>query len=188
VPETPANKTNTGTPLAQPTPVRSAAEITAIVGKAEKGDPAALAELREWVAIPGSSDLLGGNVAREALELLVKQATGGNVLMRLATLRKFDEMRAELLGPNPTALERLLVERIVATWFHLHYLEARFASAEHLTLAQGLYYQRCLAAAQKRYLAAIRGLADVRRLALPALQVNIAKKQVNVAGAPIPAS
>ena len=38
-----------------------------------------------------------------------------------------------------------------------------------------------LTAAQKRYLGAIKGLAEVRRLALPVLQVNIAKKQVNIA-------
>jgi hypothetical protein len=36
----------------------------------------------------------------------------------------------------------------------------------------------------RRYLAALKTLATVRRLAVPALQVNIAKKQVNcVSGA-----
>ena len=44
------------------------------------------------------------------------------------------------------------------------------------------YTANCdITAAQKRYLAAIKGLAEVRKLALPALQVNIARKQVNVA-------
>jgi hypothetical protein len=37
--------------------------------------------------------------------------------------------------------------------------------------------------AHRRYLSAIKTLATVRKLALPVLQVNIAKKQVNVAGA-----
>jgi hypothetical protein len=41
--------------------------------------------------------------------------------------------------------------------------------------------------AHKRYLSAIKTLATVRKLALPVLQVNIAKKQVNVAGSCLPA-
>ena len=47
----------------------------------------------------------------------------------------------------------------------------------------GLYFQKAIAAAQKRHLAAIKALAEVRKLALPAVQLDIAKKQVNVAGA-----
>jgi hypothetical protein len=44
------------------------------------------------------------------------------------------------------------------------------------------HYQRCITTAQKRYLAASKTLAQVRRLVVPVLQVNIASKQVNVAG------
>jgi hypothetical protein len=45
-----------------------------------------------------------------------------------------------------------------------------------------LYRQKVLDGVHGRYLSAIKCLADVRRLALPALQVNIAEKQVNVTG------
>ncbi len=166
---------------------RPVAEINATIRKAEKGDTAALEEVREMLARAGTSDMLGGNMAREALRLMVKKATGANAVMRDATERKFEEMRAELLGANPTALERLLVERIVATWFHLHHLEAQYGMKEGMTLEVGLYYQKCISAAQKRYLAAIKGLSEVRKLALPALQVNIAKKQLNVATGTNPA-
>ncbi len=36
---------------------------------------------------------------------------------------------------------------------------------------------------RRRYLAAIRALAHLRRLQVPAVQVNVAEKQINVAGA-----
>jgi hypothetical protein len=36
-------------------------------------------------------------------------------------------------------------------------------------------------ATNKRYLAALKALALVRKLAVPALQINVAKKQVNIA-------
>src|SRR5262249_27073610 len=95
---------------------------------------------------------------------------------------------AELAGPAPTPLERLLVERIAACWLHLHHLELIYASKESMALELGIYFQRSLTAAQKRYLSAIKTLATVRRLALPVLigQVNIAGKQVNKAAMSAP--
>jgi hypothetical protein len=41
--------------------------------------------------------------------------------------------------------------------------------------------------AHKRYLSALKALAQVRKLALPVLQVNIADKQLNVANVAAPA-
>ena len=157
------------------------AVLNATIRKAERGDAAALAVVREALKQPGIPDAMCGNAATEALRLLVTAYAGENPVAREATVCKLVEMRAELSGPAPTALEKLLVERVLATWLHLHTVERGYAGREGMSLAQGLYYQKCLTAAQKRYLAAIKGLADVRKLALPALQVNIAKKQVNVA-------
>jgi hypothetical protein len=105
-----------------------------------------------------------------------------NLLAREATARRMEELRAELAGAAPTPVERLLAERAVACWLHLYHLENTYAGKTSLTLDLGAYYQRCIDRAHKRYLSALKALADVRRLALPALQVNIAKKQVNLAG------
>jgi hypothetical protein len=156
-------------------------QVNATIWKAEKGDKVALGEVRRWLANPGIADILSGNPAREALRVLIEQYTSSPVI-REAVTRKLDEMRAELSGPSPTPLESLLVERVVATWLYLHRVEVAFGSASDYTLRQGEYHQKVITAAQKRHLAAIKGLSEVRRLALPALQVNIAKKQVNVAG------
>jgi hypothetical protein len=156
----------------------------ATIRRAEKGNAAALAEVREMLKHPGIPDVLCGNVAREALRLLVNTYAGENPVIREAVICKLAEMRAELSGTNPTALEKLLVERVLATWLHLHHLESVYARKDSMTLAQGAYYQKSMTAAQKRYIGAIKGLADVRKLALPVLQVNIAKRQVNVAGTP----
>jgi hypothetical protein len=172
-------------PAAAKTPVkwdRPAAEVNALVRKAEKGDKAALAEVRGWLANPGIADALCGNPASEALRVLLGKYTS-NPVIREATERKLDQLRSDLLGPSPTPLERLLVERVVATWLYLHHVEVAFTGRESYTLDQGSYYQKAITAAQRRHLAAVKGLSEVRKLALPALQVNIAKKQVNVAAA-----
>src|SRR5262249_48392568 len=97
--------------------------------------------------------------------------------------RKLEQLRAELAGANPTPIERLLVERIVACWLQVQDADIRYAQSQRdCTLKQAEYYQRRMSHAHKRYLSALKTLALVRKLALPVLQVNIAKKQVNVAG------
>jgi hypothetical protein len=78
-------------------------------------------------------------------------------------------------------VERLLAERAVACWLHLYHLETVYAGKQSMTLDLGTYYQKCLDRAHKRYLTALKALAEVRKLALPVLQLNIARKQVNVA-------
>ena len=56
-----------------------------------------------------------------------------------------------------------------------------------LDLAWNEAYQRRIDRAQRRYLQAIRTLAQVRRLAAPAtnVQVNVAEHQVNQMGAAV---
>ena len=161
---------------------RTQGEFIATVRRAEAGDPAALAEVKKLFDRPGAADLLGGNVAAEALRLLVEQHAGKNHVVRAAVTHRVEALRAELSGASPSPLERLLVDRVVLTWLHLHHLESQYAGRESMSLPLAAHYQKCMSVAQKRYLAAIKGLADVRRLALPVLQVNIARKQVNVAG------
>jgi hypothetical protein len=80
-----------------------------------------------------------------------------------------------------STFERLLADRIVLCWWQVHYADIVCARLQGGTLQQREYYQRCQERAQRRYLAAIRSLACVRRLLQPGVQVNIAARQVNVA-------
>ena len=67
-------------------------------------------------------------------------------------------------------------------WLAMHYAGARYAqNLGKFTMAQGDYHQRTVERAQRRYLAAIKALARVRRLLTPAVQVSIADQQINIA-------
>lgn len=186
MPETTPKSLAPTAPLAPPAKPtgwnRPLPQINAMIRKAEAGDASALAEVKEMLVRPGTADMLGGNIAKVAVQALTTRYAGNSPVTREAAERKLDELRAELSGQNPTPLEKLLVDRVLATWLHLHHVEIQLARKESVTLPLGLYYQKVISAAQKRYISAIKGLADVRKLALPVLQVNIAKKQVNVAG------
>jgi hypothetical protein len=76
----------------------------------------------------------------------------------------------------------VLVERVVACWLQVQDADVRYAQAKNLSVTWGECYQRRMDRAHRRYLSAVKALALVRKLAVPVLQVNIARKQVNVAG------
>jgi hypothetical protein len=156
-----------------------------LLTRAQAGDASTLPVLRKVLENPELADLLG-NLAREAELSLIKAAAGENLVFKEALTRKLQLLRAELAGPSPTPVERLLVERIVACWLQVQDADTRFAQAKNLTFEGGDYCQRRMNHAHKRYLSAIKALALVRKLAVPVLQVNIARKQVNVAGTCVP--
>jgi hypothetical protein len=161
-------------------------ELRKFLKRAQDGDESTLPALRKLLENPAAVEMFGGNLAQQAELSFIEAATGKNLMFKEALARKLELMRAELAGPDPTPLERLLVERVVACWLQVQDADVRYAQGQKdCTLALGEYQQRRVDRAHKRYLSAIKALALVRKLALPVLQVNIARKQVNVA-APVP--
>jgi hypothetical protein len=163
--------------------VPSAAEVLQLIRQAEKDDKKVLPALRTLL---GTYPALLGfytNVAESARDALVKRIGGEkNLAVQEFYARKLAAMGQELAGPDPSPVERLLVERIVMCWLHLYYAEAVYIqNMPELTLKQSEFYQKRITLAHNRYLSAIRTLAQVRRLGVPAVQVNIGEQQVNVA-------
>jgi hypothetical protein len=158
--------------------------IRELLKRAAKGDTATLPVLRKFLENPANVEAFGGNLASYAQGLFVKSLSGGDLCVREAILSKLAAMRTELLGDNPTPVERLLVERVVSCWLQVQDADIRAAGAKDLSIKQADYHQRRMDSANRRYLAALKALALVRKLAVPALQVNIARKQVNVVAPP----
>ncbi len=160
------------------------AEINMLLPAANAGDQVALMDLR--AVLDAHPELWSevGNLAREAEIALVRAAAGSNTVQKEAILHKLSSLRRELGGPRTTPLEQLLIDRVVVGWLAVAVAEGTY----HQALGQGLeptddeFHHRRVERAQRRYLAAIKALATVRRLGVPALQVNIGDKQVNVAG------
>lgn len=146
-----------------------------------------LPAVRELARKPEIRDALG-NMAVQA-EASWIAAVSENVLLREAANAKMDAMTKELGGECPTALERLLIHRILLCWLQLHYVDILCAQRVKgsISLEAVRRYQNWLDSAQKRYLSAIKTLALIRKLGVPAIQVNIAEKQINTmsAGAPM---
>jgi hypothetical protein len=81
-------------------------------------------------------------------------------------------------------LKRLLADRVPTGWLTLVVAEGTYLQALERGLSQSAdaFHQQRIERAQRRYLEAIKTLAQVRRLEVPAVQVNIADKQINVMG------
>jgi len=159
-------------------------ELTHLVRKASQGDTQVMPALREALQAHPWFWEEYGNVAKTARDALVRcmageQQTGQQEMYT----RKLDALTTELGGVAPSPLERLVVERIVLCWLHLHYAEAIYAqNLQGMALRHAEFHQARISKAQTRYLAAIRTLAQIRRLGVPTVQVNIAEQQVNLAG------
>ena len=170
-------------------PVEAAGRVTpgdlvSLVGAASGGDEAALARVaRLFDAAPGAWDLVG-DLGRDAERALVAAAAGDDPLRREGLGRRLEAMRREVAGPRPSPLERLLAERVAAAWLAVQDAElrcTRLLRDGRAPAAQAAYHERRLERAERRYLAAIKALAQVRRLLGPTVQINVGAQQVNLA-------
>ena len=163
--------------------------LRALSEKAEDGDKEAKRELR--AAVRSSSQEVIARISDTASSyraMLAKTASGGDAL-RLEGLKAYMlQMEDNLLGENPTPLEALLAERIVSCWMLVELMEALtsawFNRGEHKQRVSPQFLLQMVKiqdSANRRYLAAIKTLAQVRKLQgnAPTVQVNT---QVNIAG------
>jgi hypothetical protein len=163
-------------------------ELRELSEKAEAGDKEARRELRRCLR-SSSPEVIGraSDFGRGAGRVLARTAAAGNPLTEEALYAKLDRMRLEIAGDNPTPLEALLTERIVSLWMLTALLEI-LIGAQYQPAREGwkqsspsyvIQQSRILESASRRYLAAIRELARVRKLQAntPGVQFNT---QINV--------
>jgi hypothetical protein len=159
-------------------------ELRALIVRVRDGDEGAVPRLRE--ILRGAPGLARRFVdpAIQAERSIIKSFAGGDggLVVREALPRTLEAFRAELGGESPSALERLLVERIAATWLQVHYFETLYAqNMDEMTIPQSEFHQKRIDRAHRRHLSAIKTLVQIRKMG-PAVQINIAEKQINTAG------
>src|SRR5205814_399087 len=109
----------------------------------------------------------------DAEDAVLSRLVGKDLVHKELLRRRLARMKRELCGADPTPLERLLVERVALTWADAQIWDILFAAENKLSLQQAEYVSRARERANRRFLTAARTLAQVRKLALPAVQVNV---------------
>jgi hypothetical protein len=155
-------------------------EMDGLALRAQRGDASVLPALRQALQQnPALIDQLGGDIAGRAVYTLIGRSLdcrgNGYLGTREAILAKLESLRAELGGATSTPLERLLIERVVATWLQLAIFEAGHAQQKNPTLEVDEHLQKRIDRAHRRHLSAMKSLALVRRLLIaPRSPISIA--------------
>jgi hypothetical protein len=160
------------------------AKLQDLSDRAQDGDAKAALNIRK--ILDGSPDLawlfIKGPAKMAESALIDKMTKDGDLASKEFLTHQLKSMRVEVAGENPSALERLLAERVVATWLEVQLFEGLYAvGMKSGPLKQDDHEQKRLDRAHRRHLSAIRTHAQIRKMG-PALQINIAEKQINTAG------
>jgi hypothetical protein len=115
---------------------------------------------------------------------LIEWVVGSKDSKELEKLLKADlrQVERDLAGPTPTPVEEVLARTGAINWFMLRLLEAQYVTAttdNRLSFASSEHYQRRINSAHRRLMATLRTLSTVRRLIVPAVQINVGHNQVN---------
>jgi hypothetical protein len=133
------------------------------------------------IAYPEFTVAIFDAVGTTQRELIKNMAGGSQEVVRMAGEEHITYIRAEMGYHDAPMLEKLLIENIVTCWLRVQHYEQQL-SFRQTNAATIEFWERRLSVAQRRYLAACENLARVRKLKIPAVQMNFGDKQINVAG------
>ena len=158
------------TQLPKPNPPEASytEEMRALLQRAQDGDASVLAELREFLDGHPALWKEFGDLAGHARDALLALASGKSLLARESIKRRMEQLQADLGGPAPSALEKLLVERVAICWLQTYLADLDAVQKDKADTLQASHAQRRQSAAQARYLSAIKQLALIRKLLKPA--------------------
>jgi hypothetical protein len=155
------------TPQPPTDPNHAHEELARLLKRAEQGDYAVLPKLREALDSDARLWRHYGDLAAQAEASLILLAAGKNLLLTESLQRKLQALKEELGGESPSPLDRLLVERVTATWLQTAYFDGLLAQAKGASEAQAKMLQQMQDAAHRRHLSAVKTLATVRKLLKP---------------------
>ena len=168
-----------------PLPVESGTSydtLKSLVQQAQQGDTSILPRIRTLLdqvpALWNESRVLAHQVEKAWTNAL----SGPDLMSREIIAREVEGLRSQFLGPYPTPLEKLLVDRICVCWLALQHTElhaARRFNERAVVLTPSEEHR--LDKVHHRFLTAVRELARVRKLLQPTttFQVNIGTNQTN---------
>jgi hypothetical protein len=125
--------------------------LNALADRAQKGDAAALPEIRRVLDENPMVWKTAGDWAVHSREAWVKLASGGDAVMAEIIRRRLEALQEELARPFQDPLERLLVERLVICHFQLQLADAELAEVEKQPAAKRGDVLKCHAAAQRAF-------------------------------------
>jgi hypothetical protein len=141
-----------------------AAELRALVQKANAGDTGVLPRMRQLLDEHAEIWQRVGDLSGLVERAWIGVMAADNPLVIESLKRKIEEMRSDLAGDNPTGLERLMVDQVIGCWLEVKHVENESALAEEGSVATASFRLRRLESAQRRFDNAVKTLSSVRAL------------------------
>ena len=140
------------------------ADLRALSDRAGRGDLTALPLLRRLLDEHTELADRIGDLAGHAKTAWLKLLDAGDTLMREAVERRLEVLAAELSGSSPSAIERLLVERVIVGYLQAAHADLQAAQPRDRSLKQAEFLLKQQDRAQRRLIASLGALATAQRL------------------------
>ena len=159
-------------------------DLLTLLSRADTEEPseADLSELRQYLnRFPELRHQVGSLAAIASDRLITLTTTRPFVYQAIVHVAQ--DLRHKLTRPGDTAVEHLIIEQcIIAHMLHytLHMQYLELTGDPDTPLQDLAFWEKRLTVSQHRFLRALESLARVRNLAIPLMQINIAKEQTNI--------
>lgn len=151
------------------------AQLRELIQRARRGDASALPLLRKYLDRSPVLWRQTGNIAIQTQMALIDAICGRDLHLRECIARQINQMKGELSGESPSALEKLMIERIVTGFLQLGHLEAREAQKPEASLPWAKFFLDRQDRVNRQLVLAMNTLTNLRRLSRP---INIELRQV----------
>ncbi len=125
-----------------------------------------------------------GNVAAHATGATIEAAYSSSALHCESTRRKIKELKEELGVGEASPIERMLIDQVALCWLRLHITETTYTNrllADSHSTSTGLYWEKRLTGAQRRFTRALETLAKVRTLQAATRLIELRTEAVSAA-------
>ena len=135
-----------------------------VVARANQGERLAIDRLRKFLDLNPFIWQRAGDLTAVAERAWVELIAGEDQFRTESVKRRLAELKDQLRGAHPTALEALLVDLVGVAWLGVNHAEIQAASPAGGSLDQAAFKLRRAESSQKRLLAATKTLATLRAL------------------------
>lgn len=144
-------------------------EFDSLVKSANSGCEQSLRRLREVLDENPAIWQRVGDVGKHAEHAIIRAIAGENKLISASIEKKLDQMRRELLEDNPSLLEQLAVQRVLACYLECEFIDSRRQPDATTHLPTARYVLKLKDSSQRRFDAAMKSLVLIKEK-LPAIQ------------------
>jgi hypothetical protein len=138
--------------------------FTELVHRANQGERLAIDRLKSFLDLNPPIWQRAGDLTAVAERAWVELIAGADQFRTESVKRRLAELKDQLKGPHPTALEAVLCDLIGVAWLGMQHAEIQAASPAGGSLEQAAFRLKRAESSQKRLVNATKTLATLRAL------------------------